>query len=102
MSQTLSVEEKSQAGWSAGREGGACTCVRVLLLSIGPHGEGQPPFACSLPHLLPSITAVQLWGLGQRNFIFILEKKVTLSEGFIPKLSFQSPHVYYHFYSHPQ
>lgn len=43
---------------------GAGTCVRVLLLSIGPHGEGQLPLGGTLSHLLPSITAVQLWGLG--------------------------------------
>lgn len=97
-SRTLSVEEKSLGGgdglgWSAGREGGTCTCVRVLLLSIGAHGEGQLPFGRSLPHLLPSITAVQLWGLGQRNFIFILEKKTVLSD-IVPKLSSRNPHAY--------
>lgn len=40
------------------------TCVRVFLLSIGPHSEGQLPLGGSFSHLLPSITAVQLWSLG--------------------------------------
>jgi hypothetical protein len=53
-------------GWAgAGRIGlRSGTCVRVFLLSIGPHCEGQLPFGDSLSHLLPSITAFQLWGLG--------------------------------------
>lgn len=45
-------------------QGWGGTCVRVLLLSIGPHSEGQFPFGRSFSHLLPSITTVQLWGLG--------------------------------------
>lgn len=63
-SQALKKGPRGQRGAQAARVGERGTCVRVLLLSIGPRGEGQLPLGCALSHLLPTITAVQLWGLG--------------------------------------
>lgn len=55
------LESAQSPGSRAGKSG---TCVRVLLLSIGPRGEGQLPLGRALSHLLPTIAAVQLRGLG--------------------------------------
>lgn len=79
----------------AGRRARCGTCVRVLLFSIGPHSEGQLPLGGSLSHLLSSITAVQLWGLGQRNFIFILGGGKRLLSEITSRLKPQNPQTGY-------